>query len=71
MTASRSWDPAYAVVLTLVAAPWKSTSTNCVPFLMRGFAGLNALFDKYGFPERELEIMSRGVIEVIEQAGMG
>ena len=39
-------------------------------FLLRGFAGMNALFDKHGFPEHELEMMSRGVIEVVEQAGM-
>ena len=39
-------------------------------FLLRGFAGMNALFDKHEFPERELELMSRGVIEVVEQAGM-
>ena len=39
-------------------------------FLLRGFAGMNALFDKHGFPEHELEVMSRGVIEVVEQAGM-
>lgn len=40
-------------------------------FLMRGFAGMNELFEKHGLPEHELEVMSRGVIEVIEQAGMG
>ncbi len=39
-------------------------------FLLRGFAGMNLLFEKHGFPENELEVMSRGVIEVIEQAGM-
>jgi len=39
-------------------------------FLLRGFAEMNALFDKHGFPERELELMSRGVIEVVQQAGM-
>ncbi len=40
-------------------------------FLLRGFAGMNSLFEKHGFPESELEVMSRGVIEMIEQAGMG
>jgi len=39
-------------------------------FLLDGFKGMNALFDKHGFPEAELEIMSRGLIEVIEQAGL-
>ena len=31
---------------------------------------MNAIFDQQGFPKTELEAMSRGVIEVIEQAGM-
>ena len=39
-------------------------------FLLDGFEGMNALFEKHGFPESELEIMSRGLIEVMEQAGM-
>ena len=39
-------------------------------FLMRGFAGMNSLFDKHGFPEKELETISNGVIEVIQQAGI-
>lgn len=39
-------------------------------FLQRGFAGMNAIFDQHGFPEAELEAMSLGVMEVIEQAGM-
>ena len=38
-------------------------------FLMRGFAAMNSIFDEHGFPEDELESMSRSVIEVIEQAG--
>lgn len=38
--------------------------------LMRGFGGMNSIFEKYGFPEKELELMSRGLMEVIEQAGM-
>ena len=39
-------------------------------FLRRAFAGMNAIFDRHGFPEKELESMSRGLVEVIEQAGM-
>jgi hypothetical protein len=39
-------------------------------FLNRAFAGMNSIFDKHGFPESELEAMSRGLAEVIEQAGM-
>ena len=45
-------------------------ATKLRDFLLRGFAGMNSLFEKHGFPESELEVMSRGVIEVIEQAGM-
>ncbi len=39
-------------------------------FLNRAYAGMNSIFDKHGFPENELESMSRGLAEVIEQAGM-
>ena len=39
-------------------------------FLLDGFEGMNALFDKHGFPESDLESMSRGLIEVMEQAGL-
>ena len=39
-------------------------------FLMNGFAGMNSIFQKHGFPEAELESMSRGLVEVLEQAGM-
>ena len=38
-------------------------------FLLRGFGAMNALFNDHGFPESELEVMSNGIIEVIEQAG--
>jgi hypothetical protein len=38
--------------------------------LTRGFDGMNSIFEKHGFPEKELELMSRGLMEVIEQAGM-
>ena len=36
---------------------------------MHGFAGMNSVFEKHGFPEAELESMSQGLVEVIEQAG--
>ena len=39
-------------------------------FLMAGFQAMNSLFDEHGFPESELEAMSNGVLEVVEQAGM-
>ena len=45
-------------------------TTKLRDFLLRGFAGMNSLFERHGFPESELEVMRRGVIEVIEQAGM-
>jgi len=45
-------------------------ATKVCDFLNRGFAGMNSIFDKFGFPERELEVMSRGLAEVIEQAGL-
>lgn len=41
-----------------------------VNFLRHGFDGMNTVFEKFGFPEDELESMSRGLVEVIEQAGM-
>jgi hypothetical protein len=34
-------------------------------FLNQVFAGMNALFDKHGFPESELEAMSMGLVELI------
>jgi hypothetical protein len=33
--------------------------------LRRGFDGLNALFDRYGFEEQERELMSLGLAEVL------
>ena len=39
-------------------------------FLLTGFAAMNSIFDEHGFAEAGLELMSNGVIEVIEQAGM-
>ena len=38
--------------------------------LSRGLGGINAIFDRFGFPEDELESMSRGLAEVLQQAGM-
>lgn len=39
-------------------------------FLQRGFAGMNTIFDRHSSPEAELQAMSLGIMEVIEQAGM-
>jgi hypothetical protein len=38
--------------------------------LSGGFGGINIIFEENGFPESELEAMSRGLVEVLEQAGM-
>jgi hypothetical protein len=38
--------------------------------LAHGFGGMNLIFEESGFPESELEAMSLGVLEVLEQAGM-
>jgi hypothetical protein len=38
--------------------------------LGRAFGGMNAIFDRFGFPEDELEKLSNGLVEVLEQAGM-
>jgi hypothetical protein len=38
--------------------------------MAQAFAGMNAVFDRFGFPEDELELMSRGFVEVLQQAGM-
>lgn len=35
--------------------------------LMDGFTVMNSVFDRFSFPESELETQSRGVIEMIEQ----
>ena len=32
---------------------------------------MNAVFERFNFPEDELELMSRGFVEVLQQAGMG
>ncbi len=37
-------------------------------FLRRGFHGLNLLFDKHGFPEPELEVMSLGLAQYMDYA---
>jgi len=39
-------------------------------FLQLGLKAMNTIFDKHGFPEHELKAMSRGVLEVVERAGM-
>lgn len=38
--------------------------------LARGFGGMNMIFDRFGFPEDELEKMSNGLVEVLQRAGM-
>jgi hypothetical protein len=38
--------------------------------LSHGFAGMNEVFERFDFPEDELELMSRELVEVLEQAGM-
>jgi hypothetical protein len=38
--------------------------------LAHGFGGMNEVFERFDFPEDELELMSRGLVEVLEQAGM-
>ena len=35
--------------------------------LGRAFGGMNLIFDRYGFPEDELEQMSNGLVEVLQQ----
>jgi len=39
-------------------------------FLQLGLKAMNTIFDQYQFPKQELEAMSRGVLEVVERAGM-
>jgi len=39
--------------------------------MARAFGGMNAVFERFGFPEEELELMSRGFVEVLQQAGIG
>ena len=38
--------------------------------LSHGFGGMNLIFEEHGFPEAELEAQSRGLVEVLEQAGL-
>ncbi len=38
-------------------------------FLNHAFAGMNALFDKHGFPEAELEAMSLGLVDMVMPQG--
>lgn len=39
--------------------------------LLHGFAGTNELFERFGFDERENEAITRGVAEMVQQAGLG
>ena len=39
--------------------------------MARAFGGMNTVFERFNFPEEELELMSRGFVEVLQQAGMG
>ena len=39
--------------------------------MARAFGGMNAVFERFNFPEDELELMSRGFVEVLQQAGIG
>lgn len=39
--------------------------------MTRAFGGMNAGFERFNFPEDELELMSRGFVEVLQQAGIG
>jgi hypothetical protein len=36
----------------------------------RAFGGMNMIFERFGFPEDEMEKVSRGFAEVLQQAGM-
>ena len=38
--------------------------------MARAFGGMNAVFERFNFPEDELELMSRGFVEVLQQAGV-
>ena len=38
--------------------------------LARAFGGMNVVFGRFSFPEDELEKMSNGLVEVLQQAGM-
>ena len=39
--------------------------------MTRAFGGMNELFERFDFPEDELERMSRGFVEALQQAGIG
>ena len=39
--------------------------------LLHGFAGTNELFDRFGFEEKENEAITRGVAEIVQDAGLG
>jgi hypothetical protein len=46
------------------------TNADLAAAMARAFAGMNAVFDRFDLPENELELMSRGFVEVLQQAGM-
>lgn len=39
--------------------------------MARAFGGMNSVFERFNFPEDELELMSRGFVEVLQQTGIG
>ena len=39
--------------------------------LLHGFAGTNELFNRFGFDEKENEAITRGVAEIVQDAGLG
>ena len=45
-------------------------ATNQATSLGRAFDGMNMIFDRFDFPEDELEKMGNGLIEVLHQADM-
>ena len=49
-------------------APQDAVRVVCA--LQHAFDGMNMIFDRFGFPEDELEKMSDGLVEVMQQAGM-
>lgn len=55
---------------TRAAVPMVITNADLAAAMARAFAGMNAVFDRFDLPENELELMSRGFVEVLQQAGM-
>jgi len=46
------------------------TNADLAAAMARAFAWMNAVFDRFDLPENALELMSRGFVEVLQQAGM-